>query len=251
MDAVTAFSPRPDHREAPSDSRPPFAYEGVIADICRMPWEQLNTHEMVRVAKAYYYFSIQFRENLEIACQMRPHDSRLRSLHQGECNTDNLSPWPGITEPGERINHDEFMRRLLALHPAGTDHYLTAAGEAYLKCVRAIDAGARAASIASYEDGGLTQVFSAMLRAPHWHGDSQLAFRFFLSEHIRFDSEDGGGHGALSRHLAPDDAILPLWVAFKCILTAAVPQLAAPVLKKREPNLYIVGEHDMPDAAEA
>jgi hypothetical protein len=251
MDAVTAFSPRPDHREAPSDTRPSFAYEDVIADICGMPWEQLNTHEMMRVAKAYYYFSIQFRENLEIACRMHPRDAKLQRLHQGECDTDNLSPWPGITAPGERINHDEFMRRLLAPHPAGADQYLTAAGEAYLKCVRAIHAGPRAASIASYEDGGLTRVFSALLRAPHWHGASQLAFRFFLSEHIRFDNEEGGGHGALSRHLAPDDAILPLWVAFKCILVAAVPKLAAPMSKKHEPNLYIVGERDMPDAAEA
>ena len=251
MDGATALSPRTDHHEAPSRIRPSLAYEAVIADICRMPWEQLSIDEMMRIAKAYYYFSIQFRENLEIACRLHPHDTKLKSLHDGECDTDNLSPWPGITAPGEKVNHDEFMRRLLAPHPAGHDDFLGAMGEAYLKCVRAIDDATRAASIASYEDGGLTRVFSAMLRVPHWQGASQLAFRFFLSEHIRFDNDEGGGHGALSRHLAPDDSILPLWVAFKSILVTAAPKLATATSKKREPALYVVGEGNTANSAEA
>ena len=65
-----------------------------------------------------------------------------------------------------------------------------------------------------------------MLRAPHWYGRGQRAFRFFLEEHIRFDSDDGAGHGTLSRHLPVDDRILPLWTAFRDLLTTAVPKLA-------------------------
>jgi hypothetical protein len=62
-------------------------------------------------------FSIQFRENIEIACHFYLDDLRLRLLVQEECNTDDLSPWPGVASTGEKINHDEFMRRLLKLHP--------------------------------------------------------------------------------------------------------------------------------------
>ena len=72
--------------------------------------------------------------------------------------------------PGEKLDHDEFMRRLLALQPVRDDEFLDALGASYLNRVRAVDDHARACSIASYEDGGLSRVFAAMLRAQHWPG---------------------------------------------------------------------------------
>jgi hypothetical protein len=204
-----------------------FAFRKIIDEIFEMAWNELDSDEVMRVAKAYYYFSIQFRENLEIACALHPGDPKLAELWRGECDTGNLSPWPGVAAAGERMNHDEFMRRLLKFHPVDHDDRLSEAGIAYLETIRRIDDVARAASIASYEDGGLSSVFGAMLRAPHWYGRGQRAFRFFLEEHIRFDSEDGAGHGSLSRHLPVDDRILPLWTAFRDLLAIAVPKLAA------------------------
>ncbi|MBV8778526.1 MAG: hypothetical protein JO258_15120 [Alphaproteobacteria bacterium] len=209
-----------------SRAAPRFVYDAVVDGICRMAWEELDGNELMRVAKAYYYFSIQFRENLQIACDRRPDDRQLAELRAGECDTDNLSPWPGVAAAGEHMNHDEFMRRLLKFHAAGGDRELGEAGEAYLAKARAADPGARAASIASYENGGLSSVFTAMLRAPDWRGQGQGAFRFFLEQHIAFDSDDGGGHGSLSRHLRPDDRILPLWTAFRDLLVTAAPKLA-------------------------
>jgi hypothetical protein len=212
----------------------------VIDGICRMAWGDLDSDEVMRVAKAYYYFSIQFRENLEIARDRLPDDGKLAELYAGECDTDNLSPWPGVAAPGERMNHDEFMRRLLTFHRVDRDDRLSEVGEAYLDKTRSIDDAARAASIASYEDTGLSRVFGAMLRAPHWYGKGQRAFRFFLEEHIRFDSEDGAGHGSLSRHLAPDDRLLPLWTAFRDLLATAVPKLATvPAVTERKASAPI------------
>ena len=225
MDGATALSYRQDCSDAP-DSGNAFAFEGVIDGICAMPWERLTNDEVLRVAKAYYFFSIQFRENLEIACALRLDDAKLKSLHEGECNTDNLSPYPGVTAAFEKLNHDEFMKRLLGLQPIDEDGFIENIGSAYLGLVRSVEPMARAASIASYEDGGLSRVFGAMLRAPDWRGAGQLAFRFFLEQHIRFDTDDDGGHGTLSRHLTPDDTILPLWMAFRDILAASVPRLA-------------------------
>lgn len=203
-----------------------FVFHSVIDGICRMAWEELDSDEVMRVAAAYYFFSVQFRESLEVARERHPADAKLAELWDGECNTDNLSPWPGIAAAGERMNHDEFMRRVIELHPAGRDRRLAAAGLAYLQKTRSLDPAARAASIASYEDGGLSRVFDAMLRAPHWYGAAQRAFRFFLEEHIRFDSDDGAGHGQLSRHLPLDDRVLPLWTAFRDLMVSAVPKLA-------------------------
>ena len=120
-------------------------FPAVIDEICRMRWETLTGDEVMQVAKAYYYFSIQFRENLEIACVRCPDDEKLAELYAGECDTDNLSPWPGVAAPGERMNHDEFMRRLLTFHRVDRDERLNVGvilfcpAARYLGCRIALD----------------------------------------------------------------------------------------------------------------
>jgi hypothetical protein len=222
-------------------SRTKFMFSGVIDAICAAGWQDLDRGELTDVAWAYYYFSIQFRENLVLARELLPDDAKLQHLAREEMNTDNLSPWHGVAERGERMNHDEFMRRTLQLSPPelGRRRALERAGEAYLQKVRQMSAKSRAVSIASYEDGGLESVFKAFLRAPDWNSDTLRAFRHFLTEHIRFDSDEDAGHGALARHLKPDDEILPLWVAFRDLLVEAVPALAQSarvVVERGEPE---------------
>ncbi len=204
-------------------------YRHVVDDICKHDWGSLTEAELTDAAWAYYFFSVQFRENLEIACELFPNDPKLQQLEQEECNTNNLSPWPGVADTGERMNHDEFMARSLKLSPINAERKtaLEAAGQAYLRLVRETPHLARALSIASYEDGGLEQVFRAFLTAQYWNTPLLRAFKHFLTEHIRFDSDPEQGHGALSRHLTPDDRILPLWSAFDCLLVQAVPRLSA------------------------
>ena len=92
-----------------------LTYEQVIGEICNLNWVNLTDEDVIRVAWAYYHFSVQFRECLEIAREMYPDDERLLQLDHGERNTDNLSPWPGVARSGEKMNHDEFMRRTLEL----------------------------------------------------------------------------------------------------------------------------------------
>jgi hypothetical protein len=202
-------------------------YQQIVSEICGLGWTSLRRDELLAVAWAYYYFSVQFRENLEVACELHPSDERLLELRLGECDTDNLSPFPGVAAPGERMNHDEFMKRLVLmsdLEPA-VQMQVGRLGRTYLGINRSENIIARALSISSYEDGGLERVFRAILTAPDWSGPSLAAFRHFLIEHIRFDSDPDAGHGALSRHLVPDDRILPLWVAFRNLLIGAVPTL--------------------------
>jgi hypothetical protein len=205
----------------------PIESEKVVVRICALPWRDLSSEDLKDVAWAYYNFSVQFRENLELACELYPADVKLQQLKLEECDTDNLSPWPGIANIGEKINHDEFMRRLLNL--SWIDKHkrrrLEEIGRHYLREVRQVDMVVRAASIASYEDGGLERVFTAILQAETWDGPVPHGFKHFLIEHIRFDNDAERGHGALSRHLGLDDKILPLWRAFEYLLTESVPSL--------------------------
>ncbi len=203
------------------------AFVHTIAGICQLPWFQLSEQDCIDVAWAYYFFSVQFRENLGIARKLHPSDEKLLDLDRGECNTDNLSPWPGVALAGERMDHDEFMRRTLALGslPNPKRQRFAEIGERYLALTRATDDVTRAMSIASYEDGGLENVFTAMLTMPETPNPVLGAFRHFLSEHIRFDTDPDEGHGALARHLAPDDRIKPLWDAFRDLFITLVPAL--------------------------
>jgi len=212
----------------PQVESPKQSYELVINEICNLNWANLSEKDLIRVAWAYYHFSVQFRECLEIARDMYPGDERLLQLDHGERNTDNLSPWPGVAAAGEKMNHDEFMRRTLELAEIPEiGRIVSEIGNKYLKTVRAIDPKIRALTLATYEDGGLERVFQAILTAPSWNGPLQQAFKHFLAEHIRLDSDPDQGHGALCRHLTPDDRVLPLWAEFKHMLIEAAPNLSA------------------------
>jgi hypothetical protein len=199
----------------------------IVAAICQLRWTCLTTDELTDVAWAYYHFSIQFRENLQIAIALYPSDTQLRRLGAEECDTDNLSPWPRVARVGERLDHDEFMKRLLALEAidVARRRRLTKIGSAYLEQVREFDYRTRAASIASYEDGGLERVFRAMLTAADWDGPLLEAFRHFLVQHIRFDSDPLRGHGALARHMSSHNRTDGLWMAFERLLVESVPKL--------------------------
>jgi hypothetical protein len=199
----------------------------VIDEICALSWSDLRKNALTDIAWVYYYFSIQFRENVEIACHVYPNDLKLKQLMEEECYTDNLSPWPGVATIGEKINHDEFVRRLLQLSPVdqARQRRLERIGRVYLDKVYKLDDIVRAASIGSYEDGGLERVFRSILTAPDWSSPLLEAFGHFLAQHIEFDGNPDTGHGALSRHLGSDDQILPLWIAFKDMLIEAAPTL--------------------------
>jgi hypothetical protein len=206
-----------------------YYFQDIIDEICQMNWPELDQEELMAAAWAYYFFSIQFRENLKIACSLHPGDPKLQELTEGECDTDNLSPWPGVAAPGEKMNHDEFMRRTLALAPLSPERrsQLIAFGRRYLDAVRNMDKLVRATSIGSYEAGGLEAVFRSFLTARDWDNPLLEAFRHFLKRHIAFDSDPDHGHGALSRHLPPDDRILPLWAEFRRLLADSVPSLVS------------------------
>ena len=201
-------------------------YQRVIDEIDQFNWRQMEREELMAACRAYYYFSRQFVDAVHIACDLFPSDQKLIELREGECDTNNLSPYPGIAEKGERMNHDEFMRRVVesaSLDQATRDR-VDNLGREYLAEVSRMDPLTRAMSLSSYEDGGLETVFRAMLTAPDWNEPSLGAFRHFLVEHIKLDS---GEHGSLCRHLVADDRILPLWMAFADLLTGAAPRLCA------------------------
>jgi hypothetical protein len=209
------------------DTKTRHEFAQVIDDICRLGWSGLSRDELKAVASAYHYFSQHFCQSVDLACGLYPADARLKELREGECDTDNLSPYPGVAERGEKMNHDEFMRRTVAMCRMDkvTEDRINRLGAAYLAEARQVSPAIRALSLASYESGGLERVFTAVLHAKDWSDPGLLAFRHFLEGHIKLDSDPDHGHGSLCRHLVPDDRILPLWAAFRKLLIDAAASL--------------------------
>lgn len=204
-------------------------YHEIIDEMGDLNWSILTRTELMAVAGAYHYYSVHFCETVDIACDLYPWDRQLAKLREGECETDNLSPYPGVAEAGERMNHDEFMRRVFAMSSLdkAERERVERLGLEYLAEVRRIGPVTRVRSLPTYEDGGLEKVFRAILFAPDWNEPSLRAFQHFLVGHIRLDSDPEGGHGSLCRHLVADDSVLPLWRAFRNLLVGAAPRLAS------------------------
>ena len=201
-------------------------YEAVIDEISNLNWKKLDQEELMAVCRAYYYFSRQFVDAVHIACKLYPSDPQLIQLRSGECDTDNLSPYPGIAEKGEKMDHDEYMKRAIGMARLDISdrEQVDKLGRKYLEIAGSADDLTRAMSLSTYEDGGLEVVFRAFLTAKDWDEPSLRAFKHFLVEHIKLDT---GEHGALCRHIVADDRVLPLWEAFRDLLVGAAPRLAA------------------------
>jgi hypothetical protein len=204
-------------------------YKKIVDEICGLRWSEIDRNELLAVSQACYYFSVQFCETVKIACRLHPFDHLLAELREGCCNSDGLSPYPGVAEPSEKLNHSEFMRRVQAMSSLDreTRARVERLGAAYLAEIRRTAAETRVRSLPSYEGGGLERIFSAVLRARDWDEPSLAAFRHFLVGYIDLDSDPDIGHGALCRHLVPDDGIVPLWRAFRDLLIQVTPGLAA------------------------
>jgi len=203
------------------------SYEEIIKLICDLNWNGLSREGLTDIAWVYYFFSVQFCETVGLARILYPNDKKLEELDHGERDTDNLSPYPGVVEINERVDHCEFMRRTLELTPIELTRRLRlqSIGEAYLILTRSMDPATRAVSLPTYEDGGLEQVFRSILRAPHWDTALLRAFKHFLEGHVALDSDPVHGHGSLCRFLEPNAKVFDLWTAFGQMLIEAAPEL--------------------------
>ena len=55
-------------------------YQAVVTEIGDLNWSALSREELMAVSCAYYYFSVQFVEAVEIACRLFPLDRNLIEL---------------------------------------------------------------------------------------------------------------------------------------------------------------------------
>src|SRR5579863_4743622 len=55
-------------------------YEQTVDEICDLKWSNISRKELMAIAVAYRYFSVQFCETVELACARHPDDRMLYEL---------------------------------------------------------------------------------------------------------------------------------------------------------------------------
>lgn len=169
-----------------------MVYKQIVRVIAGLKWENLSTTELQELMVLSAYAAREFAESLRIALNLYPKSSNFQEMARGEINTDNLV----FDDYNQMGDHADFLWHFIDkygcinLYPE-----VQKAGEIYISQVRALSSEVRAMSVVSRERE-LPGIFRRVLEAKDWSTPSLGAFQYYLTEHIRLDSMEGG-HGDL------------------------------------------------------
>jgi len=136
-----------------------------------------------------------------------PDNVNLMEMARGELETTNLR----FADYRQAGDHADFLAYFLANNRISGDALLHRHAQEYLHACRALSAPVRAMSVFSREEE-LSGIFREILLAPDWSAPGLEAFRFYLAQHILFDSTDGGHHD-LTKVFEVDDRLVPFYIA--------------------------------------
>tara|TARA_B100001989_G_C24540621_1_gene467343 strand:- start:1554 stop:2237 length:684 start_codon:yes stop_codon:yes gene_type:complete len=206
-----------------------FQASSGVERICNLGWEDLSENQVKRALHGFYFFSQKFVDNLRTASNLYPEDDGIKSLMQEELNTDNLSPYNGVADEGEAMDHDVFLRRVIQISGLSEEENeeLFTKGKQYLEAMDQMPPEAQLQCLVSCEDGGAIQMYSSVLKAQVLDSEDPAlqAFKHFLQKHVEFDNEEGAeaGHGTLVRKFEMEDKhIGPFWNHFADFLETLV-----------------------------
>lgn len=182
-------------------------FKSTVRQIRDLPWQLLDRRELQRLMYISHVYAIEFAEALRIALQEYPDNKNLLSMARGELKTTNLR-YGDYLQAGD---HAEFLAHFLQRHGIQGDELLRTHAKTYLDACRQLSPRVRAMSVFSREEE-LSDIFKVIIEAPDWSAPGLDAFRFYLEQHILFDSREGGHHD-LTKDFAVDDQLVPFYEA--------------------------------------
>jgi hypothetical protein len=172
----------------------------LIEQIKRLSWELLSEAELEKLMVLSYFAAKEFAESLRIALTLHPTSLEFKQMAQGELNTNNLTyeKYADIGDHADFLSHFISEYKLLEKH-----RDVVRAGEAYLRRVRMLDDETRAMSVVSRERE-LPGIFARILESRNFSNKALTAFKYYLKEHIRLDSCEGGHADLLESYSVPE-----------------------------------------------
>lgn len=183
-------------------------YKAVVKQIRELNWMSLSTGELQVLMYLSWVAAVEFAEALRIALQLYPHHQGLRQTAEGELETANLA-YGSFTKVGD---HSEFLAHFIRENGIEVPPPVREAGNKYLAACRSLPGEVRAMSVFSREEE-LERIFKEILKVPaDWSAPGLPEYRYFLKQHIQFDSCEGGHHD-LTRDFLVDNRVLPFYRA--------------------------------------
>jgi hypothetical protein len=200
-----------------------LGYKAWVRKIIDLPFQELESRELAQMCYLSWVCAIEFAEALRVAERIHGEHKGLQNMIAGELQTDNLA----FEDYRRRGDHHEFLEHFLRKHGYldQLDAELGGYAAEYLRQCRALDDETRAMSVFSREEQ-LPAIFARFLQVPEerWSAPGLDAYRYYLTEHILLDSDDGG-HADLIGDLAVDERIEPFFHTrfrlYRCIKTFA------------------------------
>jgi hypothetical protein len=177
-------------------------YTKIVNQIKGLHWELLDKGDIVRLMILSHYAAEEFAESLRIALRLHPGNLGLREMAVGELRTTNLR-FGTYCAKGD---HSDFLRHFIVAHDllTWTGEATKQAGREYRAKVSELPREVRAMSVVSRERE-LPGIFGRILEAKDWSGGVLPAFRYYIEEHIRLDSMEGGHADLLSDFVVTDE----------------------------------------------
>lgn len=178
-------------------------YKEKVQQILELPWGDYSPYSIVMISLAS---AQEFAESLRLALEVFPDDKNLKLMAAGELETTNLT-YGNYKRLGD---HWQFLSYFTVRFPHEASDFIRRSShvtEEYLDAVRSMTDKERAMTIFSRERE-LPNIFKKILGSHNWREGYHLGFyEYYLKEHIRLDSEEGG-HAELTQAHELDPEVL-------------------------------------------
>lgn len=175
-------------------------HKDIVKEIAALDWASVDPRDIIILS---HCTAQEFSQSLRLTKKVYPDDKRLEEMMAGELQTDNMA-YEDYTKKGDHWEFlDHFVRKLGLVSQTPE---LTKAMERYLLAVASLSGEERAMTIFSREEE-LTGIFEKILVAHDWEALGYGFYKYYLSQHILFDSGDNG-HAWLTKHFPVHEPIL-------------------------------------------
>ena len=180
-----------------------FMYKSIVNSIKSLKWQNLSAENLQSLMVLAAFAATEFGGSLRIALRHHPKSSAFLEMAEGELQTNNLR-FGTYTKTGD---HADFLwyfiekNKLIEKVPLDIPLF----GAKYFSSINGLPEDLRVMSVVSREHE-LSEIFRRILEAEDWSLPGLPEFKYYLEEHRKIDSKEGG-HSDLLKDFAVDDSV--------------------------------------------
>ena len=162
-------------------------YKELVKKIADLDWKKASPGDIILLSRCT---AKEFADSLRFGVTLYPDDTRLMEMVSGELKTDNMT----FEDYVAKGDHWEFLEHFInkyTITPSKPE--ISPAMSDYVAFVESLPDTDRAMTVFSREEE-LTSIFRKIVNAHDWDSIGFGFYKYYLEQHILFDSGEGGHH---------------------------------------------------------